>query len=666
MINTLNYSVTFANERQIKRDLQFELQGSTLITGRNEAGKSLNLEMIAYSLFGNDALRGKMTDYKRISCKASFIIKGQNYVIERTKTNAKLFKAVEGEDLEPLATGISPVNKAIVELLGFDFDVYRIAHLAAQGDLQALANMKPTERKRMVDTVAGLNQLDDVAAELDGERKELRGKITGMEAVLTEPEQPLSPTTNREELTKTSALLDVKVSERQKLKTVKAPTAPTLLNRMSLMDMPEEPEALVLPDAPVAPAEPAEWSEETFSQLLAMKPQIAAADAAIQKAEAVVAPALTKAQIDEQRELNRLNKRIAERDALRGQGYLICSDCGHKNYLAANLLEEKYSDVPEVSPAPSTYSEAELIVMETQLAEKERVDAEAEAARAQLANLNPLRQVIIDWEAYAAELRTYRQAEQHWQQRCDDLKASHDRLMTQYHTGVERVKAHNLEAESHNQNVEAHNARAQDNYQTELAAYQQAQEALASYEGLDTEIAQVTNSLRMWEVYDARFEAYEHNMATYKAQLAEVETLKEQLADLDKARKALNETKTNVKSYLTPALSRVASILLSEMTGGERNTVVVDEDFEVTVDNQPLRTLSGSGKDIANLAIRLALGQVLTHSVLPMVCLDEVDQGCDSERARYIQECLQRITPQIGQMLIVSHKPTVADHTIAL
>ena len=58
-----------------------------------------------------------------------------------------------------------------------------------------------------------------------------------------------------------------------------------------------------------------------------------------------------------------------------------------------------------------------------------------------------------------------------------------------------------------------------------------------------------------------------------------------------------------IKGHLVPALSRVASHLLAQMTGGQRSVVVVDQEFDVTVDGQRLDTLSGSGKAVANLAL---------------------------------------------------------------
>src|SRR5262245_43467351 len=61
------------------------------------------------------------------------------------------------------------------------------------------------------------------------------------------------------------------------------------------------------------------------------------------------------------------------------------------------------------------------------------------------------------------------------------------------------------------------------------------------------------------------------------------------------------------------------------MTGGRRQSIRVDEEFDVTVDGQPLNTLSGSGKAVANLALRNGLGQVLTNNVLSLFVGDEID-----------------------------------------
>ena len=50
-------------------DRRFDFdKGLTCITGRNEAGKSLILEMVGYALFGNVALRASRPDGLKSDC----------------------------------------------------------------------------------------------------------------------------------------------------------------------------------------------------------------------------------------------------------------------------------------------------------------------------------------------------------------------------------------------------------------------------------------------------------------------------------------------------------------------------------------------------------------------------------------------------------------------
>ena len=63
MLKYLAFDVKFSSTgKQFQRKIQFE-PGLTVITGENEGGKSLILEMIEYAWFGAAALRGQASDY---------------------------------------------------------------------------------------------------------------------------------------------------------------------------------------------------------------------------------------------------------------------------------------------------------------------------------------------------------------------------------------------------------------------------------------------------------------------------------------------------------------------------------------------------------------------------------------------------------------------------
>jgi exonuclease SbcC len=128
----------------------------------------------------------------------------------------------------------------------------------------------------------------------------------------------------------------------------------------------------------------------------------------------------------------------------------------------------------------------------------------------------------------------------------------------------------------------------------------------------------------------------------------------------------MNLLRSLIKQHLMPSLNKVASHLLSGMTGGQRNIILVDEDFNVMVDGQRLDTLSGSGKACANLAIRIALGQVLTNKVISVLLADEIDASMDEFRSQETSKILGILENSISQVMLVSHKSIEATHQISL
>ena len=87
------------------------------------------------------------------------------------------------------------------------------------------------------------------------------------------------------------------------------------------------------------------------------------------------------------------------------------------------------------------------------------------------------------------------------------------------------------------------------------------------------------------------------------------------------------------------------------MSGGERYQVEIDDDFNIELDGLPINTLSGSGKAVANLALRIALGQILTNRVFSLFMADEVYASMDDDRAASTAESLRRLTPLLKWFL---------------
>lgn len=166
-------------------------------------------------------------------------------------------------------------------------------------------------------------------------------------------------------------------------------------------------------------------------------------------------------------------------------------------------------------------------------------------------------------------------------------------------------------------------------------------------------------------VYESQLEQYKKNAADYLEKMAKATALVEEATDFMSGATALAEARRELKAYLAPSLSRVASSLISEMTCGKLDAVMVDENMTVTVNGQAAETLSGAGETAANLALRLALGRTLVGGVFPVFLGDEIDADADEERSEAMFECVRNLRGQFQQVIIVTHKPHVsADHVI--
>ena len=179
-------------------------------------------------------------------------------------------------------------------------------------------------------------------------------------------------------------------------------------------------------------------------------------------------------------------------------------------------------------------------------------------------------------------------------------------------------------------------------------------------------LALITPRLQQAREYERAAVAYAVAKQIYEDRIDQITELQQQRDGWAAVKEGFGEIRTKIKTHLVPSLTRVASHLLAQMTGGQRSQVVVDENFDVSVDGQKLATLSGSGKACANLALRIGLGQVLTNNVFSVFVGDEIDASMDEDRSEFTQNSLKSLSDKITQVIIITHKPPTADHVIEL
>ena len=78
--------------------------------------------------------------------------------------------------------------------------------------------------------------------------------------------------------------------------------------------------------------------------------------------------------------------------------------------------------------------------------------------------------------------------------------------------------------------------------------------------------------------------------------------------------------------------------------------------MDILIDDLLIEAQSTSGRALGHLSLRMALGQVLTNSVFPVLQLDEVDASMRNERAQNVLDALlDTLGKSVKQIIIITH-----------
>ncbi len=689
MLNTLTFEAVFSSTgRKIAGNHDFQ-EGLTAISGANECGKSMRLEMIRYALFGTQALRSPIGNYKTLSAKLIFSVLGVKYSVERGLTQAKLYKGNQ-----VVATGTRAVNEEVIKILGYDMSVFDSSNACLQGEVEALTQKTPAERKRMVDKTIGLSAIDTLLTEYGSEVSAINKTVGSLKNMLGEElikPQPAPDYQPSSESAKDLKLLQIQITEVEKKRAqvgalkCKEPTPPELGVFEPLEKLQERYAESITYETTM---------RDIQSRLSAMKANGNVDITQLAQYQGYLATQSYQAweeyQADQEKEA-RLRKHVI--DALSDDeliemvegfkaetaykhylsvasgGVITCPHC-HKGFFANQDEVEAAKACLYATWTPGKIEEVCKKARAYKLRNQEDVQEQRGCRQGLRGFLSSPRCPKPDYP----DLGTRKEVEL-WVKRAEhelELAQTRQNLMEQ----LEELKKNPLEPSGH---IKSLLAQAQREKQAE-ALYQVQLEQYTKYLELSKELAWViprAEELKTaYEVLEQRKTAameYEHALREYtirqesRAKIAEeLEQYEGKLDVLSRVRKALNEIKPKVKSYLIPSLSRVSSNFLSEMTNSARNQIDISEGFDIVVDGQPVETLSGSGKAVANLAVRLALGTVLTNKVFSVLLADEVDASMDDERSKYTAQCLRNLTKVFKQIILVSHHKLEADHQINL
>ena len=183
------------NYRRFK-DLKLQFpDGVVGILGLNGTGKSTIIEGVAWALFGNvdEVVRTSREGVKRAGSSPSdicsavleFELGGQEYRITREMGGRSLTMKAELRTKDKvLADGDKPVRTMVEKLIGMDHKSFFTSVFARQKELNALQNVAPGERKKVVLRMLRIDAIDDVLKDVRTDLRDSQSRIEGAQRTL--------------------------------------------------------------------------------------------------------------------------------------------------------------------------------------------------------------------------------------------------------------------------------------------------------------------------------------------------------------------------------------------------------------------------------------------------------------------------------------------------
>lgn len=585
------------------RVFNFE-KGLTTITGKNGAGKSLIQEFIRFALFGISALRGKVSDYDT-AFRVELLCNINNEEI-------KIDRTLKGCVINDVVVGTTECNKYIIDKLGYNISVFDMGNCAKQFEINKLGEMKPSERKTAIDQVIGLTAVTKLIKELKEERNQIKSYVEGCKSVLIEPIVPEKPEGYRDS-TELNNFLNAEWSKIQEYNICKG-NADILKCDEPICNFAEPPVGDLR-------------NENLHKMLIEKMKNFTEEDkqgsqySSDELRNWLFASNLWSTYTEPEIELDQIENGLKEWSKYReyhNSKKAVCPKCGEEFSLSGldkveipslaedylNEQKKKHLSKPSM-PKPDTFIDINFVTKEEQKSARQR-----------------------------------------------DYISTKEQLERFGDVDYDKLREYNI-------------------YKTQLNNYEKYCECLNKIKELGTiEDENYLESLKSLsvkcEIYENDLRRYEIAKTEYDNRIKMIEEKEEKINKLNSAIEGLSSLMSRVKNSIIPSLSSVSTNLVREMSNFDITNIEISEDFDILVDGKELCLLSGSEKAVANLAIRLALSSILTRKVFNVFMGDEIDESMSEERANSTAETLHKLTDQIEQILLISHRNITGDNNIEI
>jgi exonuclease SbcC len=130
--------------------------------------------------------------------------------------------------------------------------------------------------------------------------------------------------------------------------------------------------------------------------------------------------------------------------------------------------------------------------------------------------------------------------------------------------------------------------------------------------------------------------------------------------------RAFTDLRDDLNANLRPDLADGAAALLTDLTAGRYSDLELSEDYLPTIvdDGEPKSVISGGEEDLVNLALRLAISQMIADRAgqpFSLLILDEIFGSLDEDRRASVLDLLRSLADRFPQVILITHIESVRD-----
>lgn len=165
---------------------------------------------------------------------------------------------------------------------------------------------------------------------------------------------------------------------------------------------------------------------------------------------------------------------------------------------------------------------------------------------------------------------------------------------------------------------------------------------------------------------DERATTAEKDVGAYDERAVELEEVTADHLVHETAASRLVEFRASVAGTIRPELEELMTGFIQVLTDGRHEAVSLSDDFQPTLyeDGVAVEVVSGGCEDVAALAMRLAISQMITERAghpLSLLILDEPFGSLDENRRANVLALIRQLSGVFEQVIVISHIPETRD-----